>query len=100
MATAYRAHVAGLLARIAAALGEEADAAKYAELAGSVRQAFHDEYVSPRGRMVSDTQAAYALALEFGLLPDPEQRAHAAERLVRLVRANGHHVAAGFLGTR
>ena len=83
VATAYRAHVAGLLARIAAVLGEEADAAKYAELAGSVRQAFHDEYVSPRGRMVSDTQAAYALALEFGLLPDPEQRAHAAERLVR-----------------
>ena len=33
VATAYRAHVAGLLARIAAVLGEEADAAKYAELA-------------------------------------------------------------------
>ena len=55
VATAYRAHVAGLLARIAAVLGEEADAAKYAELAGSVRQAFQDEYISPRGRIVSDT---------------------------------------------
>ena len=52
-------------------LGEEGDAAKYAELAGSIRQAFQDEYVSPRGRIVSDTQTAYALALEFGLLPDP-----------------------------
>ena len=99
VATAYRVHVAGLLARIAAVLGEEADAAKYAELAGSVRQAFHDEYVSPRGRIVSDTQTAYALALEFGLLPDAEQRARAAERLVQLVRAKGHHVATGFLGT-
>jgi alpha-L-rhamnosidase len=99
VATAYRAHVAGLLARIATVLGEDADAVKYAELAGGVRQAFHDEYVSPRGRIVSDTQTAYALALEFGLLPDPDQRAHAGRRLVELVRAKGHHVATGFLGT-
>ena len=55
VATAYRAHVADLLARIAAVLGEEADAAKYAELAEGVRQAFHDEYVTPRGRLVSDS---------------------------------------------
>ena len=54
VATAYRAHVADLLARIAAVLGEESDAAKYAELAEGVRQAFHDEYVTPRGRVVSD----------------------------------------------
>ena len=99
VATAYRAHVAGLLARIAAVLGEEADAAKYAELAGSVRQAFQDEYISPRGRIVSDTQTAYALALEFGLLPDPDQRARAGQRLVELVRAKDHHIATGFLGT-
>ena len=50
VATAYRAHVADLLARIAAVLGEESDAVKYADLAEGVRQAFHDEYVTPRGR--------------------------------------------------
>ncbi len=83
---------AGRLAQIAAMLGEEADAAKYAELAGSVRQAFQDEYISPRGRIVSDTQTAYALALQFGLLPDADQRARAGKRLVELVRAKGHHV--------
>ena len=58
-------------------LGEEADAARYADLAEGVRQAFHDEYVTPRGRLVSDSQTAYALALEFGLLRDPDQRARA-----------------------
>jgi alpha-L-rhamnosidase len=99
VATAYRAHVADLLARIAAELGEEADAAKYLELAEGVRQAFHDEYVTPRGRLVSDSQTAYALALEFGLLPDPEQRNRAGRRLVDLVRAKGYRVATGFLGT-
>jgi alpha-L-rhamnosidase len=99
VATAYRARVADLLSRIAAVLGEEADAAKYAELADGVRQAFHDEYVTPRGRLVSDSQTAYALALEFGLLRDPEQRDRAGRRLLDLVRAKGHHIATGFLGT-
>ena len=99
VATAYRAHAAELLARIATVLGADADAAGYAELAEGVRQAFHDEYVAPRGRLASDTQTAYALALEFGLLRDPGQRDRAAARLVELVRANGHHVATGFLGT-
>jgi alpha-L-rhamnosidase len=104
VATAYRAHVAGLLARVAAVLGEEADAAKYAELADGVRQAFLDEYVAPPAstpawRLACDTQTAYALALEFGLLPDAGQRARAGRRLVELVRAGGHHIATGFLGT-
>ena len=99
VATAYRAHTADLLARIAAVLGEDADAARYAELAEGVRQAFRDAYVTPRGRVVSDSQTAYALALRFGLLRDPGQRALAGERLVSLVRAKGHHVATGFLGT-
>jgi alpha-L-rhamnosidase len=99
VATAYRAHVADLLSRIAAVLGEDADADKYAELAEGVRQAFHDEYVTPRGRVVSDSQTAYALALEFGLLRDPGQRDRAGRRLVDLVRAKGYHVATGFLGT-
>ena len=99
VATAYRAHAADLLARIAAVLGEESDAVKYADLAEGVRQAFHDEYVAPRGRVVSDSQTGYALALEFGLLRDPDQRALAGRRLVELVRARRHHVATGFLGT-
>ena len=99
VATAYRAHVADLLARIAAVLGEESDAVKYADLADGVRQAFHDSYVTPRGLIVSDSQTAYALALEFGLLRDPDQRAVAGRRLVELVRARRHHVATGFLGT-
>ncbi|HEY3879420.1 MAG TPA: alpha-L-rhamnosidase C-terminal domain-containing protein, partial [Trebonia sp.] len=99
VATAYRAHVASLLSRVAAVLGEEADAAKYAELADGVGQAFHDEYVTPRGRIASDSQTAYALALEFGLLRDREQRELAGARLTELVRAKGHHVATGFLGT-
>ncbi|MFI0967745.1 glycoside hydrolase family 78 protein [Streptomyces sp. NPDC021080] len=99
VATAYRAHVAGLLSRIAAVIGEDADAAKYGELANGVRQAFHDEYVTQGGRIADSGQTGYALALEFALLPDAGQRARAARQLVRLVREKGHKVATGFLGT-
>jgi alpha-L-rhamnosidase len=68
-------------------------------LAESVRQAFHDEYVSPHGRLASDSQTSYALALEFSLLPGEKQRARAAERLVEVVRLKRHKIATGFLGT-
>ncbi len=99
VATAYRAHVAQVLSNIATVIGEERDAARYAELAASVRLAFHDEYVSPHGRVASDSQTAYALALEFALLTDAAQRARAGERLVHAVREKRHRIGTGFLGT-
>ena len=98
-ATAYRVRTAQVLADIAGVLGEAADAARYAALAESVRQAFHDEYVTPHGRLASDSQTSYALALEFSLLPGEKQRARAAERLVKVVRMKPHKIATGFLGT-
>jgi alpha-L-rhamnosidase len=99
VATAYRARVAQVLSDIAAVLGEDADSAKYAQLAQQVRRAFHDEYVTPHGRIASDSQTAYALGLEFALLTDGAQRQRAAERLVEAVRLKGHTIATGFLGT-
>ncbi len=99
VATAYRVRTAQVLADIAGVLGEAADAARYAALAESVRQAFHDEYVTPHGRLASDSQTSYALALEFSLLPGEKQRARAAERLVEVVRMKRHKIATGFLGT-
>ncbi len=99
VATAYRVRAAQVLSDIAELLGHEADAARYAELADGVRRAFHDEYVTAHGRVVSDSQTGYALALEFALLPDSKQRARAAERLVEVVRIKGHKIATGFLGT-
>jgi alpha-L-rhamnosidase len=99
VATAYRARTAQVLSDIAAVLGQDADAATYAALADSVRRAFHDEYVTSRGRVVSDSQTGYALALEFALLTDADHRARAAERLVEVVRMKRHKIATGFLGT-
>jgi alpha-L-rhamnosidase len=99
VATAYRARVARVLSEIAAVLGLSDDARRFALLAEGVRRAFHDEYVTPHGRVASDSQTAYAMALEFGLLTDDAHRARAAERLVHAVRQKRHRIATGFLGT-
>jgi alpha-L-rhamnosidase len=97
--TAYRAYTAHVLSRIARVLGEEADSARYADLADRCRRAFRDEYVSPHGRVASDSQTAYVLALEFALFDNDQQRRRAAQRLVEVVRIKGHKIATGFLGT-
>jgi alpha-L-rhamnosidase len=99
VATAYFARSAELVGRAASVLSLVEEEARYLGLAGEVRQAFARKYITPNGRLLSDAQTAYALAIEFGLLADPEQRQHAAERLVALVGANGYHIGTGFVGT-
>ncbi len=98
VATASLARSARLLARAAGVLGHAGDAARYATAAEEVRAAFVREYVTPAGRMLSDTPTAYALGLVFDLLPD-DLREPAGRRLAALVRENGYRIATGFVGT-
>jgi alpha-L-rhamnosidase len=95
--TAYFAHSADLLRRTAVVLGKPEDAKSYGELFDQIRLAFQQEFVTPNGRLASNTQTAYALALAFGLLPE-SQRKEAAARLAADVRSFGH-LTTGFLGT-
>jgi alpha-L-rhamnosidase len=95
--TAYFARSTELLAKTATVLGKSEDAAEYAGLEGKIRAAFVQEFATPNGRLSSDTQTAYALALEFDLLPTG-MRAEAAARLAADVKKFGH-LTTGFLGT-
>jgi alpha-L-rhamnosidase len=99
VATAYFFRVASLLAGAAALLGRDDDAGRYRTLASEVRAAFIREYVTPTGRVVSDSQTSYALAIVFGLLDTDEQRSHAGRRLAELVQRNRFRVGTGFVGT-
>ena len=99
VATAYFARSAELLARAARVLGRSEDEEMYAALAARVREAFGKAYVLPNGQTTSDAATAYSLCLEFGLLPDADQRRHAGERLASLVREGGYRVSTGFVGT-
>jgi alpha-L-rhamnosidase len=64
-----------------------------------VRAAFVAAFVTPSGRMVSDSQTGYSVAIAFGLITDPAQRRFAGERLADLVRAGQFHIRTGFMGT-
>ena len=99
VATAYFAHSADLLAQAAAILGRTEEAARYGALADEVRTAFANAYVTPAGRLLSDATTAYALALQFALLPNAEARRNAGKRLAALVRASGYRISTGFVGT-
>jgi alpha-L-rhamnosidase len=99
IATAYLARSARMLAQVAALLGEEADHRRYAGLAAHIGDAFTDEFVTPNGRLASDAQTAYAVALTADLLDKADQRDRAGRRLVELVRDEDHHVGTGFVGT-
>ncbi|HEY9329247.1 MAG TPA: family 78 glycoside hydrolase catalytic domain [Streptomyces sp.] len=98
VATAYFAHSARHLALAAAELAEQEDAAHYSVLADEVAGAFRRRYVTPSGRLTSDSATAYAIALGFDLLT-AEQRAPAGDRLAELVLADDARISTGFVGT-
>ncbi|HTW10605.1 MAG TPA: family 78 glycoside hydrolase catalytic domain [Acidimicrobiales bacterium] len=98
VATAYFAWSSAHVALIARALGRTEDADHYARLAEQVREAFGQRYGSGPGRLTSDSQTAYALAIRFGLL-QPAEIAPAGQRLAELVAEGGYHIGTGFAGT-
>jgi len=98
VATAYFAHSARLMGRIAEVIGRDSDARRYGELADRVRDAWQAEFIGPDGRLVPDTQANHVRALAFDLVP-AKLRVAAAARMVELIRAAGTHLATGFLAT-
>jgi len=99
------------LEELARLTGHEADAARYAALAADIRTAFNAHfYNSTLRRYTTDgdagtagaTQAAQALALDAGLVPESERPA-VLDALVELVYAfhpdgDGPHVSGGTIG--
>jgi alpha-L-rhamnosidase len=98
VASAYFALSARIVAQMADALGQADVCAHYTTLADEARAAFVARYVEPDGRMTSNAQTAYAVALRFDLLPDA-LKAAAGARLAALVRESGNRIATGFVGT-
>jgi alpha-L-rhamnosidase len=99
IATAYLARSAQIVGETARLLGRVDEARQYARLTAEVREAFARTYVTPAGRVLSDAQTVYALAIEWALLPEQGQRELAGRRLADLVRAAGFRIGTGFVGT-
>lgn len=98
IATAFYAYSAKLVAQAAAVLGKQQDAGFYKELYEKVKAAFVKNYITPEGRVFSDSQTGYVLALMFELMPDNLQ-ASATQFLVDDIRRRRNHLSTGFLGT-
>ena len=98
IAQTFFAYSTQLVVDAARVLGRADDVAKYSSILQKVKDAFLREYATPDGRLVSNTQTAYVLALQFDMLPEAVRPA-AAARLVRNIRDYNNHLTTGFLGT-
>ena len=98
IAQAFYAHSTQLLINAAKVLGNKGDEDKYTALLERIKKAFLKEYLTPNGRLVSGSQTAYVLALNFELLPE-NLRQQAVDFLVTNIKSYGNHLTTGFLGT-
>ncbi len=98
IAQCFYAHSTQLLMNAAKVLGKSEDVSRYTTLLKKIKEAFLKEYMTENGRLVSGTQTAYVLALNFDMLPE-NFRSGAAKRLVDNIKDYGYHLTTGFLGT-
>lgn len=98
IATAYFAYSSSLLSKAAGVLGKKEDEKYYSEVFEKIKKVFNHEYVTPAGRIGTNSQTSYVLPLMFGLLPD-DVRPKAARFLAEDIKSRGNHLSTGFLGT-
>ena len=97
-ATMMFAYAADLLSRIAGVLGKDDEARKYGLLFENIKTALNKAYVGEDGRIQGDTQAGYALALHFDLLP-VKMRPLAVKHMLEGIAAYKGHMSTGFHST-
>lgn len=87
-----------ILADTARVLGKTEEERRWRIRREALVKAFRQEYVTPAGRLVSETQTALVLALHFGMVPE-EHRERLVKMLVSNIEAHKTHLTTGFIGT-
>ena len=98
IAQCFYARSTQLLIKAANVLNKMEDVSAYTALLRQIKEAFVKEYVTTNGRLASNTQTAYVLALNFDMLPE-NIRGRAVDRLVENIGNYNNHITTGFLGT-
>lgn len=98
IAQCFWAHSTQLMINVATVLDKKEDVVHYTNMLKRTKDAFMREYSTESGRLVSSTQTAYILALQFDMLPE-NLRQQGAERLAQNIKDYGNHLTTGFLGT-
>jgi alpha-L-rhamnosidase len=98
IATAFYAYSTQLLVQAAELFGQSEDAGVYRAVHEKIKEVFNNEYVTNAGRVGTNSQTSYVLALMFDLLPE-ELRPKAAKFLADDIKSRGNRLSTGFLGT-
>ena len=98
IATAFFAYSTQILVEAAKILGNTEDEGINSAVHHKIKEVFANEYITKAGKIGTNSQTSYVLALMFDLVPG-ELREKAAKFLVDDIRARGNHLSTGFLGT-
>ena len=97
----YYYYDALLLAKIAAVLGNSADATTYTQLAAQIKDAFNHEFFDAKtGNYANGTQTANALPLFLDMVPKERRGAVAGNLTHDILYRHDTHVTTGFIGIR
>ncbi len=94
IATAFFAHSTEIVAKMAEVLGREDEAKTYRELFEGIKAEFNKEFVAADGTLTGDTQAGYAIALNFNLLNET-MRPQVVKHLLRAIEEYKGHPSTG-----
>lgn len=93
ISTLYTAQCAKMMAEISEIL--EKDGSKYECIFRKMKAALIKKYTDGNDRLLHETQAGYAAAIYYDILPSS-----AGRHLVRLLEGNGNRITTGFIGTK
>lgn len=98
VAQCFYAYNTQLMIKAARILGETEDYKEWERLLDRIKLQFQKEFMTANGRLISETQTAYILALQFDMIPSSLREA-ALARLVSNIEGYKYHLTTGFLGT-
>ncbi|KAI0882215.1 bacterial alpha-L-rhamnosidase-domain-containing protein [Annulohypoxylon maeteangense] len=99
VADAYLVHTTEVFTEICKVLGKADLTEKYGLQTEYLRRKFQHKYITPAGKLVSNTQTAISLAIEFSLYSGYQELSLAAHDLTKLVQKARFNIATGFAGT-
>lgn len=96
--TAFFYYSTNLVAKTARLLHKGNDVRYYDSLSSAIKDAFVKNYIKDDGTIEGNTQAGYALALDFDLVPESLRR-QAAAHMVEAVKAYDYRISTGIQTT-
>ncbi|MFB6320099.1 glycoside hydrolase family 78 protein [Saccharicrinis sp. FJH54] len=101
ISTAYLYYYAGLMRKFAEQTGCNTDADYYAALSEKVKVGFNKKFFNPLQKGYGDnTLTCNLLALQFGLVPEPDKEAVLGTVVDIIVKKNNGHLSTGLIGTQ